>query len=1023
MSNHCPNCGATVDPDDFVCDDCGLSLPALEETSVAETTRPEIAAFAPKDELQRLSQELQTARNKTTEDVPSINDTLVPKSRKPETAPELAPTELSASPARNGKTTAERTVVDHGIRDTTIPPPSSRSVEIELPPPKAAPEIPEGAPLIRVGYGDENDLVIPLPQVSGFHCVIAKVDGAYIIEDRNSTNGTSVNGHAISRSYLTPGDDVGLGSYNFEFGQEIIARFVDQLGSTGPKTEAMAVPEIFQKAIIIGRDVDCDIVLDAAQISRKHAQLQFTGAGWRVEDLGSSNGTFVNDRSKSIENAVVDDDDVLFFGSYRFPVNRIKDFLDAGETAFEGGGNVPLPLDKDVITIGRGDGNDVVLDAPQISRHHARMVRSNGKVFLEDLGSANGTFIEGKRITRAPLAPGQTVSFGSYAVRLDLARGAVQRSYRGDILLQAENLRYDVKSGKQTIRILDGVSFTVYPTEFVGLLGPSGSGKTTLLMSLIGYIKPTYGRTLLNGDDLTSHYDRYRGAIGYVPQEDIIHSELTVYEALYYTAKLRLPPDTSNLEIDRRITQVLADLEISSTRDVRIGSPERKGISGGQRKRVNLALELLTEPSLLCLDEPTSGLASEDALNVVRLLRRLADGGRTILLTIHQPSQQAYRLLDNALYIADGEEVFYGPAFPDSILYFHPDVRPNTPEADVVLADPGSCMAPLMEAKRSGEPMETFAAKYRQSRYFEEFVADRKKNSEEVAVTGSSARKRPRFSFRQWATLCRRYLTIRLKDRIGMFILLIQAPIIAVLLDLVFIEESGDVLARLTYTPYALFLLVVSAIWFGCSNAAREIVAEQAIYKRERMVNLSISAYVLSKFTVLGMLCFVQCVLLLVMTYFTLDFWGNPFFHLGTLWVASLAGVGMGMLLSAMVRTSEAAMATVPLLLIPQIILGGAIMPIDKLSEPVWVTSHSVVSRWAFEAMLQAEHERDAYEISPDQMPKPIRPGLPAPPPPPNPIDKFFGDSEQGLPLDFGVMGGFTFVLICGVGAALRLRE
>src|SRR5690606_20460501 len=182
-----------------------------------------------------------------------------------------------------------------------------------------------------------------------------------------------------------------------------------------------------------------------------------------------------------------------------------------------------------------------------------RLIRSDKDMWLEDLGSANGTFLDGQRIRRAKIDPSQTLSFGSYAVRLDLARGAIQRSYRGDILLQAENLRVEVKSGQRTTRILDGISFTLYPTEFMGLMGPSGSGKTTLLMSLIGYLKPTYGRTLINGDDLSLNYDRFRGAIGYVPQDDIIHHQLTVYEALYYTAKLRLPPDTSDEEIERRI--------------------------------------------------------------------------------------------------------------------------------------------------------------------------------------------------------------------------------------------------------------------------------------------------------------------------------------------------------------------------------------------------------------------------------------------------------------------------------------
>lgn len=991
MSQTCPNCQASNPPDEVVCQNCGLSLAGFQDPK--ENTRPEIKT--------RLASSDARA---------AIESSLFPEVPPP--AEGESPTNGELGGETSGASTLPR-------RDG-----KGRAPNIQLPPPEAADDIPPEAPLIRIGYDHDNDIVIPLPQVSGRHAEIARVDHRYVIRDVGSTNGTSVNGHRIDCAYTRPGDTIAFGSYEFKFNRDIVDKIPgteEELGKN--TTKALQLPASLLKNVVVGREADCDIVLDAPQISRHHAQMNFTGAGWKVRDLGSANGTFINDRSQRIEEAVVTEDDVVFFGSYRFPVSRIRDFLDTGQEDVQGG-IVPLPLDKPVISIGRGPDNDVVIDEPQISRHHARLLRADDGLFIEDLGSANGTFIDGDRITgRGQLDAGQTVSFGSYAIRLDLARGHIQRSYRGDILLQAEDIHVDVESGDGPKRILDGISFTAYPTEFAGLLGPSGSGKTTLLMALIGYLQPTKGRTILNGDDLVHNYDRYRGAVGYVPQEDIIHRELTVYEALYYTAKLRLPPDTSDLEIDRRIMEVLTDLEIDDTRELRIGTPERKGISGGQRKRVNLALELLTEPSLLCLDEPTSGLASEDALNVMRLLRRLADGGRTILLTVHQPSMQAYRLMDNVLYIAEGEQVFYGPAYPDSMLYFHPDVKPNTPEAERILADPGSCMREIMEAKRAGEPMETFAARYRQSRYHEEYVDERRKNRGAVRVTKPSERKPPRFSFRQWFTLCRRYFTIRLKDRIGMFVLMVQAPVIAVLLDLVFATQTGDVFSRLQYMPYALFLLVVSAVWFGCSNAAREIVAEQAIYRRERMVNLSISAYVASKFAVLGALCLLQCVVLLAATYFVLDFWGNPAFHLGLLWLSSLAGVAMGLFLSALVRTTEASMATVPLLLIPQIILGGAIMPIEEMSEPVWVASNTVVSRWAFEGMLQTEHLADAYEIAPDELPKPPAPGLPAPPPPPNPLDRFFGEHETWLAVDYGVLGGFTFVTIVGVGLALRIRE
>ncbi|MEZ4458271.1 MAG: FHA domain-containing protein [bacterium] len=998
MSNSCPNCSAAIDANAAFCPACGLTLPPLLAAAAGESTRPEI---------QLVDVKMREAVAKALAD---CTKSLGEKSAKVATTTGLARSSGPTNPSL--RNTQEGPHAKLGLDEA--------SESFAMPAPLEAPEIPLNAPVLRIGFDEENDLVIPRPMVSGWHARIALVNKRYVLEDLNSTNGTTVNGHRVKRVWLSPGDEVGLGSYVFTLNQDITRRLLPDADAR--PTQGVELPKGFLKPIVIGRDADCDIVLDSPQISRKHAKLTWLGSAWRAEDLQSSNGLAVNDRANTVEQANVGWDDVLFMGSYRFPVARLRDFLDPGQTAGDAG-TMALPPGKDVVTIGRGPDNDIVIDAPQISRHHARLIRSGANVWVEDLDSANGTFIDGKRIRREKLVSGQTLSFGSYAVRLDLARGSLERSYRGDVLLQTENLRVDLGAGKLKKRILDGVSFTVYPTEIMGLMGPSGSGKTTLLMSIIGYLKPTNGRTLLNGDELTQHYDRYRGAIGYVPQDDIIHRELTVYEALYYTAKLRLPPDTTDDEIERRIMQVLVDLEIDQTRNLRIGSPEHKGISGGQRKRVNLALELLTEPSLLCLDEPTSGLASEDALNVVRLLRRLADGGRTILLTIHQPSGSAYRLLDNVLYLADGEEVYYGPAYPDSILYFHPELKANTPEAEAVLADPGSCMRPIVDAKRAGEPMETFAARFKQSRYYAEYVEDRKKNRTGVNVTGTGTRRPPRFSLRQWLTLCRRYLAIKLKDRLGMFILLVQAPVIAILVDMVFVSRSEGVMNRLQFTPFALFLLVIAAVWFGCSNAAREIVAEQAIYRRERMVNLSIASYVLSKFAVLGALCMLQCVVLLSMTYVVLDFQGFPLYHLAILWSSAMCGVGMGLFLSSIVRTSEAAMALVPLLLIPQVILGGAIMPVADMNPPTWALSQATISRWAFEGMLQAEHRWDAYEIPPKDMPKSIAPGLPAPPAPPNPIDRFFGDSETVLAANIAIPSGMALLLLLMVAAALRLRE
>jgi ABC-type multidrug transport system ATPase subunit/predicted component of type VI protein secretion system len=892
---------------------------------------------------------------------------------------------------------------------------------IEEAPPAArrTTSIPAGARRLSVGYDLDNDLTIPKPMISGHHLVLACHEDKFYVEDLGSTNGTFVrgerlqSGHAVS---VSAGEVIQLGSYALTLDDDLVERLRSARPTSGPLPGSGRV-------VIIGRDPECDIVLDAPQISRRHARLTQTAYGWIVEDLGSANGTFLHTpSSEPITRVEVGEQDILYMGSYRFPISRLRDFLsDRAEQRARS--HTALPGHKKIITIGRGADNDIVLEAAQVSRHHARLIRKGDELLLEDLGSANGTFINGQRVGRAALKADDTVSFGSLEVKIDLERGTIHKSYRGDVLIQAENIRVDVVADGQTRRLLDGISFTAYPTEFVGIMGPSGSGKTTLLMAMIGYIHPTYGRTAINGDDLAAQYDRYRTTIGYVPQEDIIHGELTVWEALYYSAKLRLPPDTSDGEIERRINEVLAALEIEPTRHVRIGSPEQKGISGGQRKRVNLALELLTEPSLLCLDEPTSGLASEDTINVMRLLRKLADGGRTILLTIHQPSLQAYRMLDNVLYIADGEQIYYGPSYPESVLYFHPGIRPNTPQGEEILADPGSCMRPIMEAKRAGEPMETFAARYRQSSFWQEYVEERKKNQRDVKLTNKAERRRPGFRLHQLSTLCRRYLTIKLKDRVGTAILLAQAPVIGLLVDLVFAPGKHGAMNRLEHMPFALFLLVISAIWFGCANAAREIVGEQAIYRRERMVNLSIPAYVGSKIAVLGLLALVQCAMLLLTTYIALDVVGNPLWMLVTLWLCAMAGVGMGLVLSALVRTTPAALALVPLLLIPQVVLGGAIKPLPGLEDPAWTMTGLMASRWGFEALLHVEHDAAAYELAASELPKPLAPGLPALPPPPNPLDRFFGDAESALALNLAVLSVAVVLLSVAACVALIARE
>jgi energy-coupling factor transporter ATP-binding protein EcfA2/ABC-type multidrug transport system permease subunit len=381
-------------------------------------------------------------------------------------------------------------------------------------------------------------------------------------------------------------------------------------------------------------------------------------------------------------------------------------------------------------------------------------------------------------------------------------------------------------------------------------------------------------------------------------------------------------------------------------------------------------MELLTDPSVLFLDEPTSGLSSEDTLLVMRVLRKLADSGKTILLTIHQPSLEAYRLMDNVVVVAKdrgseepGRLAYFGPAYPNAVDFFNPTgvdgLRTGQePSPDEVLRG-------LAKA-----PTEFWTGRYAASRFKREYVDERAGRRPDGATAQVAPKIARRIGVRQWMTLVRRYLSIKARDTWNTAILLAQAPIIGALIVLVFGEKVSDGAAAgaspsewLSFSSACattIFLMAISAIWFGCSNAAREIVGEWAIYHRERMVNLKIPSYVASKLAVLGGLCVVQCSVLLGIVAWGCGLEGDLAPMLGLLVLASFAGLGLGLTVSALARTSEVAIALVPLILIPMVIAGGMMKPVHELNRPMQAFADVMASRWAFEGMLLVESDARA---------------------------------------------------------------
>ena len=787
-----------------------------------------------------------------------------------------------------------------------------------------------------------------------------------------------------------------------------IARPQDNAGAGGPQV------------ITVGRAGDNDVVLDYPFVSSHHARITIERGRAVIEDLHSVNGVAIGDRERRVTSAPLSESDTVYFGTLPVPASRLL----GGALRLGGATQEILAFSRAATVLGRDPACDHALPHPEISRRHARIFRTADGLMIEDLGSTNGTFVNGERITHPVLLhPDDEVALGSYLYRIAADGTIVEHAWRHNVTVEARGISVDIPG----TRLLDRVSLTVFPSELVGVMGPSGAGKTTLLSALNGYAAPSEGQVLFNGQELYSNYDLFRLQLGYVPQDDIMHRDLTVREALYYSARLRLPSDTTDEEIKERITRVLEQLGLHGVEDTRIGTPERRGISGGERKRVNVAMELLTDPSVLFLDEPTSGLSSEDALTVMKVLRALADTGKTVIVTIHQPSREAFELLNQVVVVgrdpeqgAKGRLAYYGPAFPDAITFFNPGAVTDTVSARTLSPD-------LVLRGMASSSAAEWARRYESSELKQQYV-DKRAGSVSGAMTAraaAQARPQRRFGFSQWWTLMRRCAAVKAGDRENFAMLLIQAPAIALFTAMVFGPHARETMTHANWvrvampTGGALFMLAVAAVWLGCSNAAREIVAEWAIYRRERMVNLKIPSYLLSKLTVLGALSVMQCLVLVGGVFLGCGCRAPLLPCLGIVVLLSLVGLGCGLVLSAFSSSSEVAISLVPTILLPMIMFGGAFVPLAEMSPPVRAVAQVMPTRWAFEGLVLLEsEERPLWEV-------PALPGLgQASSERKDFADRYFtSDVRTDVATDTAVLGGMLVLLLATIVVTLRTRD
>ncbi|MET9658804.1 FHA domain-containing protein [Streptomyces sp. NPDC006510] len=762
-----------------------------------------------------------------------------------------------------------------------------------------------------LGRDPQGDLTIDDARVSWRHATISWGGRSWFIEDHGSTNGTYAQGSRVQQLEIGPGSVVHLGN-----------------ATDGPRLSLTAAA---------GADVYSGQGAGAQQAPAP--QPQQGGAGWPGQQAPAPQQPQQGWPQQAPQ------------GPPQQPVQpQVPQQQGMARTPGAGGpggaaGAPPVYGDRSpttfhqldlgrVMRIGRALENELVVSDLQVSRHHAEFhATPDGRFEIRDLGSHNGTYVNGQPLSKsgsALIGPNDIVGVGHSTFRLvgDRLEEFVDT---GEVSFSARHLTVTVDGGKQ---ILKDVSFGVPEKSLIAVIGPSGSGKSTLLKALTGYRPANQGDVLYDNRNLYKQFAELRQRIGLVPQDDILHKELTVTKALKYAAKLRFPADTTEAERQARILEVLAELKLDIHKDKKVTS-----LSGGQRKRVSVALELLTKPSLIFLDEPTSGLDPGMDRDVMQLLRGLADDGRTVLVVTHSVAELA--ICDKLLVMAPGGSVaYFGP--PEEALNFFG----YTTWADVFSA---------FENYRDYD----WAGRWRGSQHYQMYAADIDSVAAQSVHMPPPQQMRPpkpqSWSAQLW-TLMRRYISVIASDKGFMGLMLILPAVLGVV-SVVIPADFGlappKPPSRFNGAAGTIMLILAVGMCFsGAANSVRELIKERVIYERERATGLSRSAYLMSKVIVLGVITAIQGVIICGIGFATRELPEEglimpPAVELClTIIALGFTSMMFGLVISSLVKTAEKTMPLLVMFAIVQVVFTGILFQVfgsPGLEQFAWL----MPSRWA----------------------------------------------------------------------------
>jgi len=537
---------------------------------------------------------------------------------------------------------------------------------------------------------------------------------------------------------------------------------------------------------------------------------------------------------------------------------------------------------------------------------------------------------------------------------------------------------------------LDDVSFEMEHGDLVAIMGPSGCGKSTLLNVINGYQKPYSGDVVLDSIDLHRNYSFLKNFMGFVPQDDLLFDNLTVYENLYFNAKLRYP-SKQNKVLEALVNKVLKDIGLSEKKDSKVGNPLDKTLSGGQRKRLNIGLELLADSEVLLLDEPTSGLSSKDSEKIIELLKSISLEGKIVYVIIHQPSSKIYKIFDKIIVLDKGGKLAFSGNNYDALKYFREHSRQHfgddieCPSCKNV--EPDLILETLEEPARDkdGTPLD---ARKRSPEYWKEEFVKYQKVSGNVSFPAHSHQfipPKPRIKVRalisQFVVLLKRNFLNKMRDKSNLAITFLEAPLLGVIIGLLlkYSPASDYSLYDNKYLVTFIFLSTIVTIFFALTNSIDEIIRDASILLREKMLDINSLEYYISKFITLVVFSVVQNILFLSLGFWILEIRELFFEYLMITSFVSVSGICMGLAISAIPKlTSKAAQNIIPLILVPQIIFGGFIVEFEDMNKLLFVNKKSPIpeicqimpSRWGFEALCLMQDAGNSFHHSYDNVQK-----------------------------------------------------